>query len=206
MRIGASPIVFRDYLPPVLEAVQRQFPRLNMILRAVNQPELIEAIEQDELDLVISLIPDKLSPAVRTVDLLQLELVLLVAKSSRIKSAKELWADKRIAEPLITLKPNELICQVFQQMLTNLGVRWMPKIEMDSLDLIEKYVETGFGVGLSVRVPQKKFPSTIRVLELPDFPSLRLGVIYRAQSDAESKIRSAFLEEVKRQTARISSK
>src|SRR5215510_13420309 len=26
MRIGASPIVFRDYLPPVLEGIQRQFP------------------------------------------------------------------------------------------------------------------------------------------------------------------------------------
>src|SRR5437016_8333607 len=36
LRIGASPIIFRDYLTPVIEAVRRQFPSLNMILRALN--------------------------------------------------------------------------------------------------------------------------------------------------------------------------
>lgn len=62
IRIGASPIVFRDYLPPVLEALRKKCPELNMILRALNQPELIASLEHDELDLVISLIPDNLSP------------------------------------------------------------------------------------------------------------------------------------------------
>src|SRR6266446_4291648 len=57
IRMGASPILFRDYLPPVLEDVQRKFPRLSLILRALNQPDLIAAIEHDELDVVISLIP-----------------------------------------------------------------------------------------------------------------------------------------------------
>src|SRR6266850_5584856 len=58
IRIGASPIVVRDYLSPVINAVQKQFPRLSMILRAMNQPELIAGIEHDQLDVVISLLPD----------------------------------------------------------------------------------------------------------------------------------------------------
>ncbi len=206
IRIGASPIVFRDYLPPVLEAVRQKCPDLNMILRALNQPELIEAIELDELDVVISLIPDKLSPLLRSIDIIDLPLILLLPKSSRVKSAEDLWLGAKVAEPLISLKPNELICQVFQQTLTKLGVYWLPKIEMDSLDLIEKYVQTGFGVGLSVRVPQKKFPSTIRVLDLPEFPTVRLGAIYREESNSEPKIRRMFLEEVSRQAVRFSDK
>ena len=205
IRVGASPIVFRDYLPPVLEAVRQKCRDLNMVLRALNQPELIEAIEQDELDVVISLIPDKLSPVLRSVDIISLPLVLLLPKDSKIKSAKDLWRGATVTERLISLKPNELICQVFQQTLTKLGVAWLPKIEMDSLDLIEKYVETGFGVGLSVRVPQKKFPSTIRVIELLDFPSVRLGAIFR-ESNSESRIGRAFLEEVSRQAERLSQK
>lgn len=204
MRIGASPIVFRDYLPPVLEAMQRQFPRLSMILRALNQPELIDAIEQDELDLVISLIPDNLSPTLRTVDILKLELILLVPKHSKIKSAKDLWTGKRIAEPLISLKPNELVCQLFQQTLTSRGFSWLPKIEMDSLDLIEKYVEKGFGVGLSILAPRKTWPSAIRVLKLPDFPPVRLGVVYRSESKSEPRVCRVFLDEVRRQAARFS--
>jgi DNA-binding transcriptional LysR family regulator len=205
IRIGASPILFKDYLPPVIDAVRRQFPGLSMILRALNQPELIESVERDELDVVISLIPDNLGPALCAVELIHLPLILLVTKSRKIQSARELWTDQRIAEPLIALKPNELICQRFQQALTKLGVSWLPKIEMDSLDLIEKYVEQGFGVGLSVRLPQKKLSSKIRVLEWPDSPRVTLAVIYRERANSNLEVCLAFLEEVKRQAALLNS-
>src|SRR5262249_39438362 len=89
IRLGASPILFRDYLPPVIKPVARQFPRLNMVLRALNQPELIEGIECDELDLIVSLIPDNLSPALCSVDIIQLPLILLVPDGSKIKSVKD---------------------------------------------------------------------------------------------------------------------
>ena len=142
IRIGTSPIIFRDYLPPVIEAVRRQFPGPNMILRALNQPELIDGLERDELDVVISLIPDNLSRGVRAAEIVTLPLILLVRRTSKISSARELWANGRRQEPLIALGPNELICQQFQQHLTELGISWLPKIEMDSLELIERYVES----------------------------------------------------------------
>lgn len=203
IRIGASPIVFRDYLSPVIESIRRQFPGLNMILRALNQPELIDSLEQDELDVVISLIPDNLSPSVRALEIIALPLVLLTLKASKIKSATALWGSGRIQEPLISLGPNELICQRFQQMLTKIGVSWLPKIEMDSLDLIEKYVEAGYGLGLSVRLPEKKLSSKIRAIELPDLPPVKLGVLYRGESGPEYKVRRTFLEEVRKQAARF---
>ena len=206
IRIGASPILFSDYLPPVLSAVQRQFPRLSMILRALNQPELIEAIERDELDVVISLIPDYLGPALCAIELVQLPLILLLPKASKIKFAKELWSNQRILEPLIALKPNELICQQFQQALAKLGMSWLPKIEMDSLDLIEKYVEQGFGIGLSVRVPQKKLSPKVRALDLPGFPPVTLAAISHKRSNPAINVCHAFLEEVRKQGARFSGK
>src|SRR2546427_147993 len=85
IRIGASPIVFRDYLAPVIEAVREQFPGLNMILRALNQPELIDSLERDELDVVISLIPDSLSSSLEAVEMIALPLVLLAPKASKIR-------------------------------------------------------------------------------------------------------------------------
>ena len=203
LRFGASPILFRDYLSPAIQAVQKQFPRLSLILRALNQPDLIEAIEHDELDLVISLIPDKLSAALRSIEIIQLPLILLVAARSKINSAEDLWHAERIAEPLISLGARELICQLFQQTLVKLGVYWNTKIEMDSLELIEKYVESGYGVGLSVRLPEHKLSSKIRVIELPDFPSVRLGAIYRDQPNSDEKIRRAFLDEVMKQAGRF---
>ena len=75
---------------------------------------------------------------------------------------------------------------------------------MDSLELIEKYVEKGFGVGLSIFVPRSTWPTAIRVLKLPQFPLVRLGVIYRSEAKAEPQVCKKFLEEVCRQAAHFS--
>jgi DNA-binding transcriptional LysR family regulator len=203
IRIGASPIVFRDYLPPVIEAVRKQFPGLNMILRALNQPELIDSLERDELDVIISLIPDNLSHGVQAVEIVALPIILLGPKASKIKSANDLWDNGQIQEALIALGPNELICQQFQEQLAKIGVSWLPKMEMDSLELIEKYVEAGYGLGLSVRLPDRKLSSKVRAIELPGFPPVKLGLLHRGESTAESRILRAFLEEVKSQAERF---
>jgi DNA-binding transcriptional LysR family regulator len=203
IRIGASPILFRDYLPPVIESLRRQFPRLNLILRALNQPELAAAIEQDELDIIISLIPDNLGPGIRAVDIVELPLVLLALKTAKVKSAEDLWAGEKPAEPLISLGPNELICQQFQGALARLGVSWLPRMEMDSLDLIEQYVAAGYGIGLSVRLPDSRLPAKIRALELPGFPAVRMGVLYRAGNASNDQVRAAFLDLVRTHAAHL---
>lgn len=205
LRIGASPIVFRDYMSPVLEAVRKQFPKLHMIMRAMNQPELIAGIEQDQLDVVISLLQDDLSPALECEVLLELPLVLLVPRTSKIRSAEELWQQEKVSEPLIALGPTELVCQKFQGSLARLGVSWLPSIEMDSLELIETYVEAGYGIGLSVGRPESKSISPrIRVIELAEFPFLQLGLMCRKNVNPNDHVKQAFMEEIRKQAARFS--
>jgi DNA-binding transcriptional LysR family regulator len=203
IRIGASPIVFRDYLPPVIDSLYRRFPGMNMILRALNQPELIDSLERDELDAIISLIPDNLSQAVHAIEIIALPLILLAPKKSKIELAADLWSKVRVPEPLIALGPNELICQQFQSQLNRMGVSWLPKLEMDSLELIEKYVEAGYGFGLSVQLPAKKLSSKIRAIGLPDFPAVKLGLLHRGEPGPENKVCHAFLEAVKKQAAQF---
>ncbi len=203
IRIGASPIVLRDYLPPVIEAIRKQFPGLNMILRALNQPELIANLERDELDVAISLIPDNLGSGVQAMEIITLPLVLLAPKGSKVNSATELWVRTRVPETLIALGPDELICQRFQEMLARLGISWLPKLEMDSLELIENYVEAGYGFGLSLRLPDKKLSPKLKALELSDCPPVKLGALYRSGPNPEHEIRLVFLEQVKRQAARF---
>ena len=207
LRFGASPILFRDYLSPVIHAVQTQFPRLSLILRALNQPELIEALEHDELDLIISLIPDKLSPGFRALEIVQLPLILLTPRRSKVKSAEQLWQAERIAEPLISVGPRELISQRFQQKLLQMGVYWKTTIEMDSLELIEKYVGEGYGIGLSVWLPERKLSANLCAVELPNFPSVTLGIIrreaLRSGGGLDATIQSAFVEAIMKQARRF---
>ena len=204
LRIGASPIVFRDYMSPVIESIRKQFPKLNMILRAMNQPELVAGIEQDQLDVVISLLPDGLSSSLHCEVLIELPLVLLTPRGTKINSADDFWKQGKVADTLIALGPTELVCQRFQETLTKMGVTWFPKIEMDSIELIESYVEAGYGIGLSVGRPEGKM-AKIRVVELPGFPSLRLGLIYRKLLSSNDNVRLAFIEEVRKQGAQLSS-
>ena len=203
LRIGASPIVFRDYMSPVIESIRKQFPRLNMILRALNQPELIAGIEQDQLDAVISLLPVGPNPSLECEVLIELPLVLLAPRRSKISSADELWRQGRVSECLIALGPTELICQKFQETLGKLGVTWLPNIEMDSIELIERYVETGYGFGLSVSRPGNK-TSKMRVIELPGCPTLPLGLIYRTNLNSNNNVKQAFIDEVRKQAAKLS--
>jgi DNA-binding transcriptional LysR family regulator len=114
-----------------------------------------------------------------------------------------LWRQTRIQESLISLGPDELICQRFQEALSKRGVSWLPKVEMDSLELIQNYVEAGYGFGLSVRLPGKKLSSKVNALELPDFPPVKLGVLYRTDLNPEHKVRHIFLEQVKKQAVRL---
>jgi DNA-binding transcriptional LysR family regulator len=205
LRIGASPIVLRDYLSPVIASIRKQFSRVNIILRALNQPELIAGIEQDEFDVVISLLPENLSAIVQSEMLMELPLILLAPRKSRIASADELLRKGKVEEPLIALGPNELVCQCFQQTLAKLGVSWLPSIEMDSLELIENFVEAGYGLGLSVQCPEgKTFSSKLKMIELPGFPRLRFGLLHRRISNSNEGVKGAFLQEVRKQAARLS--
>jgi DNA-binding transcriptional LysR family regulator len=94
----------------------------------------------------------------------------------------------------LRLPASEAGCRHFQQGLARLGVDWFPSIEASSLDLIEAYAAGGFGVGVSVHVPQGKVSSAVRVIPLPGFEPVRLGLFWRGKPSA---ILQTFLEEAR---------
>lgn len=192
IRIGATEALLREHIPDLVTNVRRKFPKLKVSLRESNQPQLKAWLEQGELDLLISLIPEGLAPGIHAHPLLKLSLVLLVPKSSKIKSAADLWQRDKIEEPLICLPPNEIICRHFQSALERMKIDWFPSIEVSSLNLIEAYVEKGFGIGLSIRQPIAPFSSKVRALELSEVGELAAGVLYRGEP---TELVQAFVDE-----------
>src|SRR5207253_10745319 len=106
MRIGASEIVLRDHLPPVLQAVRKKFPKLKVTLREGYQPQLESWLQKQELDLAITLLDGKPPSGANALALFKLPLVLVVEKNSKIKAAQELWTRDRIEETLVSLPTN----------------------------------------------------------------------------------------------------
>jgi DNA-binding transcriptional LysR family regulator len=200
IRIGAATLVLRDHLPALLRSVRKKFPNLKITLREGYQAELEAMLQKDELDLVVTAIEKKSAPGIRSVELIEVPLALLVEKSSPITSADELWRRDKIDEPLICLPAAEAICKHFQEGLSRAGVDWFPGIEVSSLDLIETYAANGFGIGLSVLAPNAKMSGDIRALPLTGFAPVVVGVLWRGRP---STLLQAFLAEMQVHAKRL---
>jgi DNA-binding transcriptional LysR family regulator len=197
-RLGASTIVLRDHLPTLLTGVRKKFPGLKILLREGFPAQLEKLLADDEVDLVVTMIEPKPAAGVESMVLMELPLVLLVEKSSRFKAAAELWALDKITEPLICLPAHETMTKNFQGRLAELDVEWFPSIEASSADLVESYVASGLGIGLSVNVPGKPLLKNVRALPLADFPKALIGALWRGKN---TPLLDAFLD-MARQRAR----
>ena len=193
IRIGASTIILRDYLPGLFQAVQKRFPGLKVSLREGYPAHLEKLLVAEEIDLAVTLIEKKAAPGLHSLTLLELPLVLLVEKNSRLTSAEQLWKRDKIDDPLICLPPGEPLCKSFQQKLCQLGVDWFPSVEASSVDLIETYVAHGLGIGVAVAIPKKPVSAQVRVVPLPDFPPVAVGALWRGKT---TPVLRAFLDEL----------
>jgi len=192
IRIGASTVVLRDHLPEVFQNVHKKYPKLRMNLCEGFQAELETRLQNEEVDLAVTVIEKKTAPGIKSLVMLELPLVLLVEKSCLVTSAEQLWKRDKIDETLICLPAIEAMCKNFQEGLRRLRVDWFPGIEVTSIDLVETYAARGFGIGLSVLVPNAKPSPNLRLLPLTGFPPIAVGALWRGKSSA---VLQAFLEE-----------
>ena len=182
IRIGASTIVLRDHLPELVQLARKKHPQLRVALREGYQAELESLLLREEIDLAVTLIEKRATPGINSQVLMELPMVLLVPKASKIADAEQLWKQDPIKEALICMPVAEVISKNLQQALAKRGVDWFPSIEVSSLDLIQTYVTNGFGIGIAVQIPQVKIDPGVRILPLPDFPRVAVGAMWRGRS------------------------
>ena len=179
LRIAASETVLREHLPAMLQELRKSYPKLKVTLREGYQPEVIAWLQQREIDLSVGLIGNKPPVGVHSLPLFKLPLVLLILKSSRLTSTKDLWEQDPIEESLITVPSNEFITRAFQSGLAKLGVDWFSGIEVSSVELVQTYVANGYGIGVTVGVPKMKLHPQVRILQLDEFEPVTFGVLWQ---------------------------
>src|SRR5216110_1822260 len=195
LRIAAPSIVLHDYVPELLQKLREKFPtfRLQCAPLRADKAETLETSHED-VDLAITLIEKKSRGGIQARPLLELPLILLVHKKSRLARADELWRRDKIEETLIAFPRTDPVHLHFQNGLEHLGVEWFCGIEVNSARLIERYVASGYGIGLAVAVPGFKPSAGVRVLELPDFPSVVVGASWSGKLSNISRHLLAELE------------
>jgi DNA-binding transcriptional LysR family regulator len=207
LRIAAPSIVLQDYIPELLQKLRRKFPEFRLYLHEAARAEAERLLLAQEVDLAITLVEKKSRPGIRVQALLELPLILLVHKNSGIIRAGGFWKRDTIEETLISFPRTDPIHASFQRGLERLGVEWFCGIEVNSARLIERYVASGYGIGLAVAVPGFKPAAGVGVLALPNFPPVIVGASWSGKLSNISKQLLAELEkEAKVQTRRMKSR
>ena len=178
LRIAAPSIVLHDYVPELLRRVHKRFSAFRLHLYEASRADAERLLRAREVDIAITVIDNNRRTGISSRSLLELPLVLLVAKKHRITSAKQLWNRDKIEETLITFPRGETVQMHFQEGLNRLHVEWFPGIEVNSTRLIECYVENGYGVGVTVATPELKMPVGLRAIPLPNFPPVVIGAAW----------------------------
>ena len=198
LRMGASEVVLRDYLPAVIQRVRRGHPGLRLGLRSGFQPELEAWLHGHEIDLAVIPLRARVPAGIRTLRLMQLPLVLLVPRKAKITEIAQLWPQGRPALPLISLPPTESISLQFQKGLKRQGIKWPVTIEASSMELITRYVANGDGVGVSIAVPGMAMHPQVKILTLDGFAPIELAALWHGKA---SPLLRSVLSEMQRYIA-----
>ena len=182
LRLAGAELILRDHLPGVLSGLRKQFSGLRLSLRTMGfQSEVMSWLRDGAIDLAFAPLGPKPLPQLRQLPLARCPLVLQVPVKSGVKSAEELWARKKISEPLISLQENSTVSQGFQRDLKRRGLVWPQTLEATSLDLVSRYVANGDGLGVNVlAAPGVRVPG-VRLLPLKDFSPVTIGALWRGE-------------------------
>ena len=178
LRLAAPGRILRDYLPDVIARYKRRHPHLELMLYDANQARAEELLRRREVDMAITEIEGPTAGSFQACELVQLPLVLVVPRRSKLRAITDLFSDGRPIEKLISLRPSEVLSKSFRAGLNKLNRHWPIAIEVISLELIDIYTSLGFGVGSSVFIPDRKVPRDLRLISLPRFPRLTIGAFW----------------------------
>ena len=196
--------MLHDYLPQILQRVRARFPAFRLYLHEATRADAERLLLARDVDLAIMLIDKKSRAGIQVRPLLELPLVLLVPKKSKLARAEELWKRDKIEETLVCFSRSDPVHAHFQRGLEQLGVEWFCGIEVTSERLIQHYVTSGYGVGLTVAVPGFKAPPQLRVLPLSNFLPVVVGVAWSGKlSDIARQLLAEFDVEAETQRALI---
>jgi DNA-binding transcriptional LysR family regulator len=182
LRVGAAELVIRDHLHSVVDRLRAHHPRMRLALRSGFTVELEAWLRAGEIDLAITPLEGRSPARLNCARMLRMPLVLVVPHASKLKSAAELWKQSEIIEPLISVPATEAISRIFRKGLQRLRVTWPTAIESSSLELVARYVERGYGLGVSVALPEIVKHPGVRVLPLEGFDPVEVAILWQGEA------------------------
>ena len=154
--VASTPRVLVEDLPPCVAEFSRQWPRVHLTLEELRMEEIPGAVEHGKADLGLTITdsPDPGNDWVAFEPAYDLEVVLVMRPDHPLARRRKVSARDIAAYPLVNARPGVLdpVVSVALRMLNAFQAE-PRQVEVTYSAAILRYVELGYGIGLTLRVP-----------------------------------------------------
>lgn len=181
LRLGASELVLRLHISTVTQRLRARHPKLLLSLTPGYQVQFETWLRDGLIDLAVVPIDQKPGARLGQLRLTRVPLVLLVPKKCALKQASDLWKQKKLREPLVSLPAASSVTRSFQRDLRKLGVTWPQAVEATSMEMVTSYVANGEGWGVNLAIPEAIEHPEVRALPLSGFTPMEIGLRWNGE-------------------------
>lgn len=185
IRIGLPPTVGPYLMQRAAPRLHKSYPELRLYLREEMPLTLPRALEDGQLDVIITPMPLR-STEIETVTLFREPLLLTVAADHRFAAKRSVALSDLAGEDVLTLGPAHQLHEPVKALCKDAGARLRFDFEGTSLDMLREMVVMGLGIafmpGLYVRSELSR-DENVSTLEIRDRQLYRtIGMAWRATS------------------------
>ena len=144
-----------DIIPHVLlegvKVFKSTFPRVMVRIRSRRRDEVIQLVEAGEVDMGLVPGPER-NPALEFQSVFGYERVLIAPKGHPVAKNPLVSLDQIAEWPLVLMGPRTHTRTVLEEEFRRKGLSWEVVVELDSMDVIKKYVAEGMGISVGPRL------------------------------------------------------
>lgn len=203
--VAASPRTITEDLPECLRAFTRRHPRVHLTVREYRRDQIPTAVESCEVDLGFTGThstqesdPWAYSSWLECEPWYELETILVTPKNHPLARKRTVRPRDLVGYPLVN-GPAGVPDELMKAILDKLGMfRAQPAcIEATLAAAIYRYVEMGFGIGLTGRLPGRPVPANLHVRDMSRHFGRHVVYLIRRRHAPLSESALAFVETVK---------
>ncbi|EPF67201.1 LysR family transcriptional regulator [Pseudomonas syringae pv. syringae SM] len=198
--IGTGATACIHLLPPLLQALRRRFPELDVRVSTGNTDGILKAVEENLVDLALVTLPAS-GRSLHITPLLEDEFIAIFASSQRPMPA-HMTPERLSAQPLVVFEAGSSTRQLIDEWFLHAGIRVKPVMELGSIEAIKEMVAAGLGYSIVPRmaVAALHHRRGLQVLPLATALTRTLGIALRQDKPVSKALRQVLdaLQDLKR--------
>ncbi|WP_024674004.1 LysR family transcriptional regulator [Pseudomonas syringae] len=187
--IGTGATACIHLLPPMLQALRRSFPELDVRVSTGNTDGILKAVEENRLDLALVTLPAS-GRSLHITPLLEDGFVAIFAKGQQTPPAC-MTPEHLSALPLVVFEEGSSTRLLINEWFLRAGIRVKPVMALGSIEAIKEMVAAGLGYSIVPRmaVSAAHHRRGLEVRALTPGLSRKLGIVLRQDKPISRALR-----------------